>query len=83
MPLQWHALLQTGYERYLDPDFDRAGQLLPAPILADEWLTVPGRVLRDSLERELRSSQLVVRSQSQRESATNTPLPPTVTGGGG
>jgi hypothetical protein len=55
MPLQWHALLQTGYERYLDPDFDRTGQLLPAPMLADEWLTGPERVLRDTLERERRS----------------------------
>jgi hypothetical protein len=36
MPLQWHALLQTGYERYLDPDFDRTGQPLPAPMLDDE-----------------------------------------------
>jgi hypothetical protein len=43
MPLQWNTLLQTGYER--------SGQLLPAPMLADELLMGPERVLRDTLER--------------------------------
>jgi hypothetical protein len=39
-------------------------------------------VLRDTLERERRSLQLFIRSQSQRESAPNAPLSPSVTGGG-
>jgi hypothetical protein len=36
MPLQWNTLLQSGYERYLDPDYDRSGHLVPAPMLSDE-----------------------------------------------
>jgi hypothetical protein len=71
MPLQWNTLLQSGYERYLEQDFDRSGQLLPAPMLADEWLTGPERTLWDSIECERRVQQLLVRSQSQRESASN------------
>jgi hypothetical protein len=81
MPLQWNTLLKTGYEWYLEPDFDRSGQLLPAPLLADESLMVPERVLRDTLERERCSLQLIVRSQSQRESDPNTSLESSVTGG--
>jgi hypothetical protein len=81
MPLKWHTLLRTGYEWYLDPDFDRTGQSLPAPMLADEWLTGPERVFRDTLERELRSLQMFIRSQYQRESVPKAPLAPSVTGG--
>jgi hypothetical protein len=81
VPLQWNTFLQTGYERHLEPDFDWSGQLLPAPMLAGEWLMGPERVLRDTLERERRSLQLFVRSQSQRVSAPNTNIESSVRGG--
>jgi hypothetical protein len=45
-PLQWNTLLQTGYKQYLDPDFDRFGELFQAPPLTDEWLMGPECVLR-------------------------------------
>jgi hypothetical protein len=35
MPLQWNTLLQSGYERYLDLDYDRSGHLVPAPMLSE------------------------------------------------
>jgi hypothetical protein len=41
MPLRCNTLLQYGYERYLEPDFDRSGQPLSAPLLADDWITGP------------------------------------------
>jgi hypothetical protein len=51
-PLAWHALLKSGYERYLDPDFDHSGHSIPSPMLNDEWLTGPERVLCDQIENE-------------------------------
>jgi hypothetical protein len=83
MPLQWHAILQTGYERYLDPDFDRTGQLLPAPMLADEWLTGPERVLRDTIERERRSLQLLSVHSLRGSLLRTPPLHLPLRGGGG
>jgi hypothetical protein len=84
MPLQWNTLLQSGYERYLDQDFDWSGQPLPVPMLSDEWLTGMDRALRDSIERERRVQQLLVRSQSQRETASNgINAGSPITGGGG
>jgi hypothetical protein len=50
-------------------------------MLADDWLTGPERALRDTLERERSSLQLLVRSQNQRESASNTTNESSVTGG--
>jgi hypothetical protein len=84
MPLHWNTLLQSRYERYLDQEFYWSGQLLPAPMLSDEWLTGPERALRDSIERERRVQQLLVRSQSQRETTSNgSNAGSPVTGGGG
>jgi hypothetical protein len=71
MSLQWNTLLQSGYERYLDPYYDRSGHLVPAPMLSDEWRTGPERALRDSIERERSVQQLLIRSQSQRETTLN------------
>jgi hypothetical protein len=82
MPLKWNTPLPSGYEWYLEPYFDRFGQMLPAPMLANEWLMGTECVLRDTLEREQLSLQLLVRSQSQRESASNTTNESSATGGG-
>jgi hypothetical protein len=40
-------------------------------MLSDEWLTGPESALRDSIERERRVQQLLVRSQSQKETTSN------------
>jgi hypothetical protein len=72
MSLQWNTPLQSGYERYLDQDYDRSGHLVPAaPLFFDEWFTGPERALRDSIEHERRVQQLLVSSQYQRETTSN------------
>jgi hypothetical protein len=38
MPLQWNTLLQSGYERHLDQDYDRSGHLLPVMIFIEQDL---------------------------------------------
>jgi hypothetical protein len=82
MPLQWNTLLQSGYERYLDQDFDRSGQPLPAPMLTDEWLTGPERALRDSIERERRVHQLLVRHSLRGRLLRTEPTPDLPSRGG-
>jgi hypothetical protein len=43
-PLAWHSLLLSGYEQYLDPNFDYYGRPIPPPMLNDEWSTGLERV---------------------------------------
>jgi hypothetical protein len=81
MHLQWKYLLQSVYERYLEPDFDHSGQPLPVPILVDECLTGPERILRGRLEYTWHPLQLSVHPQSQMETATNINHESSVLGG--
>jgi hypothetical protein len=52
--------LEHATDIWLRAVLDRSGQLLPAPMLADEWLTGPEHVLRDTLDRERCSLQMFV-----------------------
>ena len=81
----WNQIIECGYERHVDVDYDRQGRRIPPPPLGDEWLSGPERQLHAQIRRQRTERQMDRRrngraTRAQREHQFPPPdrPPPTV-----
>jgi hypothetical protein len=82
----WTRLIESGYERHVEPEMDDAGNPIPFPEMTDDWLSGPERRLRTQIRRERQERRVRFRTRQrnpperaaphfQRERGPGDPLP--------
>jgi hypothetical protein len=68
----WDKLIESGYERVLEQEYDERGRLLPLPALSDDWLSPAERRIRD-LSRYQRRDRTFPRDDRRRTGPITAP----------